>query len=217
MRVLFLGNSQIVCNCNLPKIVHALFKSTSEAKLDSEEVVIGGASIQKIWDDGRARQKLETQTYDWVLCHEIVYSYGGNTARFHEYARKLHAVAKPSGARMLFYASGDVEGQRAQHEPMYSGALALARELGGRVAGGGMAWLKAWQQRPELDFHCSDRAHASEQGYYLNACVIFAALTDRSPVGLDSYTLPHEQAAFLQAVAWDQYKDDRQRERGVME
>ena len=91
--------------------------------------------------------------------------------------------------------------------------VTAASECGGRVAGGGMAWLKAWQLRPELDFHCSDRAHPSELGYYLNACVIFAAFSDKSPLGLDPYSLNKSDAEFLQKIAWEQYQDDRRKEK----
>jgi hypothetical protein len=98
---------------------------------------------------------------------------------------------------------------------MYNDAAGLARECGGRVAGGGAAWLKAWAQRPEIDFHCSDRAHPSEMGYYLNACVIFSALTDCSPVGLDACGLAAVDANFLQTIAWEQYQDDRRNEKSL--
>ncbi|HYF47823.1 MAG TPA: hypothetical protein VEJ63_00340 [Planctomycetota bacterium] len=214
MRALLLGNSQIICNCNLPQMVRRLSASSSDsrAKLDVHEVVIGGASIEKLWDDGRPRAAVEGGKWNWVLCHEIVYAYGGNGARLREYGLKFNEAAKDSGARVIFYASGDIEGKKDNHEPMYRDALALARECNGRVAGGGMAWLKAWPMRPELDFHCADRAHASELGYYLNACVIFSALTDCSPVGLDACDLKKDDAQFLQQIAWEQYQEDRRNE-----
>jgi len=75
-----------------------------------------------------------------------------------------------------------------------------------------MAWHKAWEERPNLDFHHTDRAHPNALGYYLNASVIFAALTDASPVGLDPFTVSEEDARFLQKKAWEQYGDDRKQE-----
>ena len=95
---------------------------------------------------------------------------------------------------------------------MYQDALKMARECRGRVAGAGMAWARAWEERPTFDFHHTDRAHPNAQGYYLNACVIFAALTDASPVGLDPSTLRPEDAQFLQSVAWAQAHEDRRLE-----
>ena len=214
MRVLFLGNSQIISVCNLPQIIKKLSESSTsmDDKIEPHSVVVGGATIERLWNDGRSLSEIQTGNYNWVLCHEIVYSYGGNGARLREFGRKFHLEARKFDARMLFYASGDVEGARDTHQAMYDDAVTLARECGGRVAGGGMAWLKAWKVQPELDFHCSDRAHASDSGYYLNACVIFAALTDASPVGLDPFSLSDSQAEFLQKIAWEQYHDDRRAE-----
>lgn len=216
MRVLYLGNSQMVCNCNLPEIVRKLSDSSSDpkAKLEADQVVIGGATMERLWNDGRPLAAVQAATYAWVLCHEIVYSYGGNGERLRTFGRKFYAEARKKNSRMLFYASGDVEGQRGTHAAMYRDAAELARECGGRVAGGGMAWLQAWAQRPELDFHCPDRAHPSAMGYYLNACVLFAAFTDCAPVGLDAHTLSTADAEFLQRIAWEQYHDDRKNEKG---
>ncbi|MBA3707239.1 MAG: hypothetical protein H0W83_00290 [Planctomycetes bacterium] len=216
MRILLLGNSQIVSFGNVPDLITKLSRSAApQCLLEAEVVAIGGASIEQLWTDGRPIAAIRGGGWDWVLCHELVYSYGGNGDRLREFGRRFHREAQSVGARMLFYASGDVEGQRGTHEPMYRDAAELARECGGRVAGGGSAWLRAWREQPDLDFHCPDRAHAGHRGYYLNACVIFAALTNRSPIGLDPCTVSAPEASFLQRIAWDQYHEDRRSERAV--
>jgi hypothetical protein len=112
----------------------------------------------------------------------------------------------------LFFATGEVESAKARQETMYRDALAMARESGGRVAGGGMAWPKAWARRPTIDFYHTDRAHPNAQGYYLNACVLYSALTGGSPEGLDPAGLGVEEASFLQKIAWEQALEDRREE-----
>jgi hypothetical protein len=215
MRVLFLGNSQIICNCNVPEIITKLSQSstTPQARIEADVVAIGGASIETLWNDGRPLSAIQKGGWDWVLCHEIIYSYGGNGARLREFGRKFNQEIKKAGARTLFYATGDVAGVQHTHRAMYEDAATLAKECEGSVAGGGMAWLKAWQKQPDLDFHCSDRAHPSEKGYYLNACVIIAALTNCSPMGLSPCFLSKPDAEFLQGIAWEQYHEDRQSEK----
>ena len=160
IRVLFIGNSQINCVCDLPEIVEDLSHSASgqTPRMETDEVVVGGANIQSLWDHPHVKKRIDAGGWDWIVCHEIVYSYGGNTARFQEYAGKFAAQAKKIGAKMLFYATADVETAKARQKGMYTDALALARQCRGRVAGGGMAWLKAWAKRPEFDFYHTDRA-----------------------------------------------------------
>ena len=91
-----------------------------------------------------------------------------------------------------------------------------------RVAGAGMSWRKAWALDPRLDFWYTDRAHPSALGYYVNACVIYAALTDYNPGGLTPYcdniekrVITKDEAAILQKAAWQQYLDDRNSEKAA--
>ena len=214
LRVLFMGNSQIHWCCDVPQIVGGLSRSAPARvrRVESVQIVIGGADLERLWTDGRPRTTIAAGGWDWVVCNELIYSYGGNTAKFQEYARLFHQECRKSGARMVFFATGEIESAKLSPGAMYQDCLAMARECGGRVAGGGMAWLKAWDERPALDLHHADRAHPNEMGYYLNACVIYAALTDSTPVGLDPFVLAPADAAFAQGIAWRQYEEDRRNE-----
>ncbi len=164
LRVLFIGNSQISSICDLPEIVEDLSRSAAPSipRIESDEVVIGGATLAALWKNGMAAKKIEAGGWSWVVCHEIVYSYGGNSAGFQDAARKFDALAKKTGAKLLYYATADVENARRQHQIMYMDAAAMARESGGRVAGGGMAWLKIWSKQPKYDLHHTDRASERE-------------------------------------------------------
>ena len=215
IRALFIGHSQINCVCDIPEIVKDLSHSASSRtpRVETDEVVVGGANIETLWNNAMVQKKIARGGWDWIVCHEIVYSYGGNGARFREYSGKFDAEAKKVGAKMLFYATAEVETAKAGQKAMYADALAAARRCRGRVGGGGMAWLKAWAKRPAFDFYHTDRAHPNAAGYYLNACVIFAALTDTSPVGLDPFKLSKADAEFLQQTAWEQYLEDRANEK----
>ena len=161
------------------------------------------------WNDGMARKKIALGGWDWVVINEIVYSLGGNTAKFQEFARKFAGETSKVNAKLLIFSTGEIESARPKTELMYRDAVAMAKESKCRVAGAGMAWLKAWAQTPALDLHFTDRAHPNFSGYYLNACVIYAALTDLSPVGRDACGLAPKDAAFFQRLAWEQYHDDR--------
>lgn len=214
LRVLFVGNSQTRWSHDVPAMVQELSRSApaTTPRVEADAVVAGGASLERLWNEPSAHAKLAAGGWDWLVCHEIIYSYGGNGARLREYGRRFAAEARQVGAKTLFFATGETEAAKLKVRPMYADALALARECGGRVAGGGMAWLRAWERQPDLDLHHTDRAHPNARGYYLNACVICAALTDRSPVGLDAFTLPVEDARFLQGIAWEQAQADRRAE-----
>jgi hypothetical protein len=87
----------------------------------------------------------------------------------------------------------------------------LADELGAIVAPVGLAWQKALQAQPPPVLHDTDKSHPTPQGSYLAACVFFATLLDKSPVGLPAelkkgksvlLRLAPDEAKRLQTIAW---------------
>jgi len=68
----------------------------------------------------------------------------------------------------------------------------------------GLAFAAARAKRPELELYQPDKRHPTLAGTYLAACVVYATLFGKSPVGL-SYTagLVPDTAAFLHTVAWE--------------
>jgi len=214
LRVLFVGNSQVNCVTDIAEIVEDLSHSApaSVPRIQADEMVIGGVGLEGLWKDGLARRKIETGRYDVVVLQEMIGVAEGRKASFLKHARLFGEAIRQNKARTLLFVTAQVEGKKAAHEVMYKANLEMAHELGCRIAGGGMAWLKAWQEDPKLDLHHTDRAHPNVKGYYLNACVIYAALTDASPVGLDPFSLAKDDAAFLQGIARQQAKDDRTQE-----
>ena len=72
----------------------------------------------------------------------------------------------------------------------------------------GLAFARARAKQPELVLHAADKRHPSAAGTYLVSCVVFAALTGKSPVG-NSYLagIDAPTAKFLQEVAWETVQD----------
>ena len=68
----------------------------------------------------------------------------------------------------------------------------------------GLAFARSIAKQPELNLYVPDKRHPSLAGTYLATCVVFAALTGRSPVG-NPYTagIDPPTAKFLQTVAWE--------------
>ena len=71
----------------------------------------------------------------------------------------------------------------------------------------GLAFEESYRRRPDLRLHKDyDGSHPSLEGTYLAACVVYASLYGRSPVGnpYDYFgKVDKEAAGFLQRVAWE--------------
>ena len=98
----------------------------------------------------------------------------------------------------------------------------LSAQLGARVAPVGLAVDRVRRERPGL-IEYVDEYHVNAPGWYLQMCVLYATLFDRSPEGLKyrlddvpvpspegslwnlpkGWALPDADAAYLQRVAWE--------------
>lgn len=82
----------------------------------------------------------------------------------------------------------------------------VGNEANAMVIPVGLAFAEAIQQDPKLELYRADKTHPSPEGTYLEACVVFASMYHRSPVGLNFFGIEkvdEKTARFLQNVAWD--------------
>jgi hypothetical protein len=127
---------------------------------------------------------------------------------FTEYAKKDSAITRAHGVKPIFFMSWAYA-----DKPEMTAQLAEAYTVAGNdnnalVIPAGLAFARALRQQPELNLYAADRRHPSLAGTYLASCVVFAALTGRSPVN-NSYLadLDPPTARFLQTVAWETVQD----------
>lgn len=94
----------------------------------------------------------------------------------------------------------------------------LAKATGSILAPAGHAWWQGSHERPELEYvdaGWNDGHHPGRVGAFINACVIFAAITGKSPVGNKKHelmadhtlwSLTNDEALFAQQKAWEAYQ-----------
>jgi hypothetical protein len=101
------------------------------------------------------------------------------------------------------YASPEFSGYDEMQDSVEAAYVRLADSLGTPVAPAGVAWQNAYHGGIPLDVLFSpDQYHPALAGSYLAACVFYAALLQKSPVGLPfTAELDDSLAAVLQAVA----------------
>ncbi|KRR16435.1 hypothetical protein CQ14_16310 [Bradyrhizobium lablabi] len=123
---------------------------------------------------------------------------------FTEFAKKSSEIVRAKGTTPVFFMSWAYA-----DKPEMTAQLAEAYTIAGNandalVIPAGLAFAKALNKQPEVTLYAADKRHPSLAGTYLAACVTFAALTGRSPVGNAHLAgLDGQTVAFLQNVAWD--------------
>jgi hypothetical protein len=71
----------------------------------------------------------------------------------------------------------------------------------------GAAWQRLISERPDLVLHDKDNSHPNVAGSFLAACVFYAMLFNRSPVGLSAALpalgqLDRDVLHYIENVAW---------------
>ena len=89
--------------------------------------------------------------------------------------------------------------------------LELARKLDIVLAGAGAACLRVRKKMPELDLHDEDRSHPNCKASYIGACVLYATLTRKSPIGLPNSCgkdiISEDEALQFETAAWKEYQE----------
>jgi len=211
LKVLFIGNSYTSFN-NLPGLVAALAEAAGGRKIETAKHTPGGCTFQRHFEGKRAVELIGQKKWDFVVLQEqsmmpVVYP-----KQMHQFARKLHSEIEKRGAKTVFFLTWARQHKPKMQDGLNEAYFGIARELGAAVAPVGPAWKNALAADGKLALHRSDKSHPNAAGSYLAACVFYATLMQRSPVGLPAsptrgsktlMKLDPNTAAKLQRIAWD--------------
>lgn len=218
-RVLFLGNSYTDVN-DLPHVFAELAASGGE-HVGTRKVAPGGEDLSGHLTRPETRAALDAGPWDVVVLQEqsqVPASEQLRSQAMEPAARSLVATIRALGARPILletwaHRDGWPENGQADYGSMQAAIeasyLAVAGELGVPVAPAGAAWRMVRLESPGLDLWQPDGSHPTTAGTYLAACVLYATIFQRSPVGLRSAAgLPSETAQLLQSAAAHTVLDD---------
>jgi hypothetical protein len=219
-RVLFLGNSYTDYN-NLPSLVASLAQA-SGVTMTVDSYTPGGYTFQQHSTDATAIGKINSQPWDYVVLQEQSqrpsFPPSQVASQVFPYAEVLDSLIRnnnPCSETVFYMTWGRKNGDAANcpnYAPLctYDGMQARLRESymqmgmdnGATVSPVGAAWKLVRTWNPNFDLYVPDESHPSLHGSYLAACVHYATLLHRSPVG-NSFisSLPPADALLLQSAA----------------
>lgn len=184
IRVLFIGNSYTYFN-DLPWLTQQLAASAKEPKtLETEMVVVGGATLQNHWKRGEALRLLKAKRWDYVVLQEQSTLPITNPKEMYKYASLFDAEIKRVNSQTVFYLTWAKQNQPETQQILTDAYMSIAQELKAKVAPVGIAWQKIQEANLKLNLYNSDKSHPSPIGSYVAACVFYTTFYDNSPVGL---------------------------------
>jgi len=228
LKVLFIGNSYIFVN-NLPGLLIEL--SAHEAKrVDAEMVVAGGATLSMLWAEGNALTAIQRTKFDYVVLQEqstlgsgtVINGIAqlGNPGPFWHYVRLFDAAIRKAGAKTVLYMTWARQNAPQTQSLLTNAYMTIATELHDIVAPVGLAWQDVLKRKPGFPLFDTDGSHPDTAGSYLAACVFYATLYQKTPIGLPgqvsntlvddsgtpqsgSVALSPADTLFLQQSAWN--------------
>ncbi len=211
-RVLFVGNSYTFYN-DLPGLVELVARQKGNA-LETRLFAPGGWTLAKHAASQNTLSKIQQKRWDYVVLQEqsvIPALEAERQRRMYPAVRRLTRKIRQTGAKpVLFMTWGRRNGMPENgfkdfgdmQTRLTSGYNEIAQEVRAQVAPVGLAWQKAKEGAPLLDFWQADNSHPNETGSYLAACVFYAVIFDESPEGSgDPLNLGKTKAAYLQKIA----------------
>jgi hypothetical protein len=210
--VLFIGNSHTFTND-----VPSMFESMARAggySVKADMVAHGGWTMLDHAQSSETIEEIRSTEWDYVVLQEQgdVPSFPSSREReMYPAIRGLHNEISASGAdTVLFMTWGHRNGSLAANVGGYGAESALVEtayvkignELDVAIAPVGVAWWLAMQSDPGLNLWVNDGNHATKEGSYLAASVLYHVILGQSPEGND-YTagIADDWALFFQTVA----------------
>ncbi|MDO5531881.1 DUF4886 domain-containing protein [Sutterella sp.] len=232
-RVLLVGNSFMYYNCGVNGYLSGLNRAKG-VKMRSTMATIGGAGLDwhlvktylrpdglssySTLNDGSNRLVFnkfpDGKVFDAVVLQDN--SQGPVHPELAKFFKKYAAIhskdIRETGAEPLFLMTWAYADRPEMTKQLADATTAVANENNAMVIPVGIAFAKSLEGRPNLKLTVADNRHPTAAGTYLEAAVMFAALTKSSPEGADylggcEKPLAKEDAAWLQSVAWQTVKE----------
>ena len=209
LRFLFIGNSYIYVN-DLPKVLTNMTR-TAKPKINIKTVDLtkGGYTLEKHLSEKTTLNIIQKGRFDVVILQEQSLRPISDKKKMHEAIRKLDIEIKKTKAKTVLFMTWARAHKPKMIEPLAKAYIEIGKELNVGVAPIGLAWQKALQKYSGLSLHDPDKSHPNQRGTYLAACVLYATLTEKSPMGLSTGGLKditNKQAILLQRIAWETFK-----------
>lgn len=210
LRVLFIGNSLTSVN-DLPGVIAGMAASSGR-ELTAVRNLVGGATLEKHWNDGKALAKIKEGHLDYVVLQDLSKQAYTDRDSMFRHGRLFDAEIQKTGAKTVLYMTWPLEDSLNNYGAIAEAYAELAKELNAILAPVGVAWHAVAHENdtPAFQLYQRDHKHPTPSGTYLAACVFYRVLFGAPSAGLPNHIelngkvvvdLPRAEASALQKIA----------------
>jgi hypothetical protein len=218
MNILFIGNSHTYYN-ELQAMFAELVKAGGSEEIYALRCTEPGVALSWHWDNAGSHDMIKERKWDYVVLQDrsgAPLEYPEESVKF---ATLFHnEIKEECGAKVVLYMTCAYLPGFEQQDLVTEHYQKLQSKLGCQMAPVGAAWKNAFAKIEGLRLHDDDNSHANPTGTYLAACVFYATVMGRSPVGLPAKVvsngemladIPEELAGKLQSIAFETVSESR--------
>jgi hypothetical protein len=199
-RILFIGNSYTFVNSGIDKQLEGLAPSSEILSM-----AVAGYTLEQHWNDGHALQTIRKGGWNYVILQEQSQTPIFGQQKFYEFAREFDQEIRRNGAKtvlLMTWERPDSSRYGVTTANLAAAYYGLGAELGASVAPAGLAFARSLRDKPDLVLYSQD-GHPTPSGTYLAACVLYATIFEKSPVGnpYSDSNLPGGTGVYFQRIA----------------
>jgi hypothetical protein len=214
IKVMFMGNSLTFYN-DMPKMVQAFARETKQPK----QIVVFQATspaytFSHHWDWHRTRDWIKDEQLDFIIMQEKSTGPVDDYEKFEKFGTMLVEEIRKyqKTAQVWLFLNWSRKGHQ-QQDKLNTATYGLADKLKIGVVPIGKAFMASEDKPTKIPLYEKDGLHPTPHASYLEACVIYAKLYGKSPVGLPAKVVDNDgkvlvdinadEARILQQISWD--------------
>lgn len=165
----------------------------------------GGRLLSEHIAEPEVRYNIRYGGYDYVVLQQAAHPFPGKAILLRDGGTLSEWIAA-ANAKMVGYMTWPQKAYPARGREMIDSYTALCKENDGILAPVGAIWTQILADtQTDIELYHTDGAHASLAGSYLAACVLYAAITGRTPCGLPNRFLHDGQPVYELAADVAEY------------
>jgi hypothetical protein len=183
--LLFMGNSHTSVN-DLTGMVTAMVRAGRPDKTVGTAVAPGWMFLDERLHDAASMELLSSQHWSFVILQAQKYSSSGQHTYSTAEAEELIRKSRQAGAVPILFPEWPRR-DIAETDRIFTLHVSIAQHEPACVAPIPQAWDLALARHPDLILHASDGNHSAPAGAFLAALVLYATITDLSPLDLPHF------------------------------
>jgi hypothetical protein len=202
INLLFMGNSHTSAN-NLTGMVGAMVSAARPTETVAAIRAPGSMFLDERISHPSTISLLRSQDWSFVVLQAQKYSSSGQFEYSTAEAVELVRIARQQNALPILFPEWPRKNVR-ETQRIYDLHVSIAQQEAACIAPIGQAWDLALSRHPELVLHADDGNHSAPAGAFLAALVLYATITEASPLDLPTLTqfsVDAETQTLLRAVA----------------